>query len=146
LGKEYLMATLYLKFKESVLKELPLKSGITTIGRAESNDIHIDNMAVSGNHARIIGKADAFIIEDLGSTNGTYIDEQRITRQKLLHNTIITIGKHSLVFLDPDTELAEDNDRTVVIKRAAGSEPGTAMASPVHDPSMDRTIIRGALL
>jgi len=140
------MATLYLKFKESVLEELPLKSGITTIGRAESNDIHIDNMAVSGNHARIVGQADTFTIEDLGSTNGTYIDDKRITRQKLLHNTVITIGKHSLVFLDPDTALADDSDRTVVMKRPAASATATAMAPPKQDSSMDRTIIRGALL
>ena len=141
------MATLHLKFKESVLKELPLKSGITTIGRAENNDIQIDNLAVSGEHARIIGKADTFIIEDLNSTNGTYIDEKRITRQKLVHNTVITIGKHSLVFLDPDTELADDdNDRTVVMKRPAGIETATATAPPKHDPSMDRTIVRGTLL
>jgi pSer/pThr/pTyr-binding forkhead associated (FHA) protein len=140
------MATLYLKFKESVLEELPLKSGITTIGRSESNDIRIDNLAVSGNHARIIGKADTFTIEDLNSTNGTYIDDKRITRQKLVHNTVITIGKHSLVFLDPDAALAEDNDRTVVMKRPAGIGAATAMDPPKQDPSMDRTIVRGALL
>lgn len=140
------MAILYLKFKESVLKELPLASGITTIGRAEGNDIHIDNMAVSGNHARIIGNADTFTIEDLGSTNGTYIGDKRITRQKLVHNTIITIGKHSLVFLDPEAGVVEDNDRTVVMKRPAGIETATAMAPPQHDPSVDRTIVRGALL
>ncbi|MDA8428376.1 MAG: FHA domain-containing protein [Geobacteraceae bacterium] len=140
------MATLYLKFKESVLKEFPLKDGITTIGRAESNNIPIDNLAVSGNHARIIGEAHTFIIEDLGSTNGTYIDDRRITRQKLLHNTIIAIGKHSLVFVDPDTILADDSDRTVVKKRPAGSAPATAAASPRQQPSVERTIIRGAVL
>jgi pSer/pThr/pTyr-binding forkhead associated (FHA) protein len=140
------MATLYLKFKESVIEELPLKSGITTIGRAEGSDIHIDNLAVSGNHARIIGNADSFTIEDLSSTNGTYIDDKRITRQKLVHNTVITIGKHSLVFVDTDPALAEDNERTVVMKRPAGSATATAMAPAKHDPSMDRTIVRGALL
>ncbi len=140
------MATLYLKFKESVLEELPLKSGITTIGRAEDSDIHIDNLAVSGNHARIIAAANTFTIEDLSSTNGTYIDDKRITRQRLVHNTVITIGKHSLVFLDPEPAPAEDNDRTVVIKRPAGSATATAMAPPERDPSMDRTIVRGALL
>ena len=139
------MATLYLKFKESVLLELPLKSGITTIGRAESNDIHIDNLAVSGSHARIIGKEKTFILEDLNSTNGTYIDEKRITRQKLVHNTTITIGKHSLVFVDPDATLADDSDRTMVKRRPAGL--GTASAeAPQHDPSVDRTIVRGTLL
>lgn len=141
------MATLYLKFKESVLEELPLKSGITTIGRAESSDIHIDNLAVSGNHARIIAEADTFTIEDLGSTNGTYIDDKRITRHKLVHNTVITIGKHSLVFLDHDTPLADDDsDRTVVMKRPAGRETAPATASAKQESSMDRTIVRGALL
>ena len=59
---------------------------------------------------------------------------------------VIAIGKHSLVFLDPDTALAEDNDRTVIMKRPAGSETATSMAPPKQDPSMDRTIVRGALL
>lgn len=140
------MATLYLKFKESVLMVLPLKSGITSIGRAESNDIHIDNLAVSGNHARIIGKENAFTIEDLSSTNGTYIGEKRITHQKLAHNTVITIGKHTLVFVDPDATLADDNDRTVVKKRTAGSGAATAVVAPILDPSVDRTIVRGTLL
>jgi len=141
------MATLYLKFKESVLKELPLTGGVTTIGRAESNDIHIDNLAVSGNHARIVGKENTFTIEDLSSTNGTYIDDKRITRQKLVHNTVITIGKHSLVFVDPDAVLADDdNDRTVVKKRPAASATATAVAPPEQDPSMDRTIVGGTLL
>jgi pSer/pThr/pTyr-binding forkhead associated (FHA) protein len=140
------MATLYLKFKESVLEELPLKSGITTIGRAEGSDIHIDNLAVSGNHARILGKDNTFLIEDLGSTNGTYIDDRRITRQRLVHNTIITIGKHSLVFVDPDATLADDNDRTVMKKRPAAGATAVAVAPPQHDPSMDRTIVRGVLL
>src|SRR5512133_3505846 len=115
------MATLYLKFKESVLEEFPLVCGSTTIGRAENNDIQIDNLAVSGNHARIIVDANTVTIEDLGSTNGTYIDGKRITRQKLIHNTIITIGKHSLVFVDADAALDEDedDDRTVIMKRPA---------------------------
>jgi pSer/pThr/pTyr-binding forkhead associated (FHA) protein len=142
------MATLHLKFKESVIEELPLKSGITTIGRAENNDIHIDNLSVSGNHARIISKDNTFTIEDLGSTNGTYIDNKRIIRQKLVHNSVITIGKHSLIFLDADTTLDEedDDDKTVIMHRPAGSETAAAMAPPKQDPSMDRTIIRGALL
>jgi len=140
------MATLYLKFKESVLEEIPLKSGITTIGRAEGNDIRIENLAVSGNHARIVAAANTFTIEDLSSTNGTYIDDKRITRQELVHNTVVTIGKHSLVFLDQEPALGEDNDRTVVMKRPAGSETATAMAPAERDPSVDRTIVRGALL
>lgn len=140
------MATLHLKFKESVIAELPLKNGITTIGRAEGNDIHIDNLAVSGNHARIVAKGTTFTIEDLGSTNGTYIDDKRITRHELVHNTVVTIGKHSLVFVEPDAALAEDNDRTVIKKRAVGSETATAMVPPKQDPSVDRTIVRGALL
>ncbi len=138
------MAKLYLKFKESVIREIILQNGITTIGRNETNDIHIDNLAVSGSHARIIGESGGFTIEDLSSTNGTYINDRRIARQPLVHNAVITVGKHTLVFLDPVAAVPSDNDQTVVMRKPASNDATVVITPPRHSPEMDQTIVRGA--
>jgi pSer/pThr/pTyr-binding forkhead associated (FHA) protein len=138
------MAKLYLKFKGAVIREIILQNGITTIGRLEKNDIHIDNLAVSGSHARIISEGDKFAIEDLNSTNGTYINDRRISRQALVHNTVITVGKHNLLFLDPDAAAKSDNDQTVVMRKPASGDATVVIAPPKQVPQMDQTIVRGA--
>lgn len=136
------MAKLFLKFKGSLINEIELQSGITTIGRTERNDIQIDNLAVSGSHARIIGDSDTFIIEDLNSTNGTYINDNRISRQLLLHNAEITIGKHTLVFLDSvSSTSAVDDSQANVMKEPDGAEAANVMAQPKQASSMDQTIV-----
>lgn len=138
------MAKIYLKFKESVIKEIILQNGITTIGRAEKNDIQIDNLAVSGSHARIIGEEGRFVIEDLNSTNGTFINDRRIARSQLTHNAVITVGKHALVFVDPQPAAAVDNDATIVMRKPADSD-ATVVISPSRQqsPAVDETIVRG---
>lgn len=137
------MAKLYLKFKESVIREIILQDGITTIGRAEKNDIFIDNLAVSGSHARIVSEEGKFVIEDLNSTNGTYVNDRRIARQTLTHNAVITIGKHTLVFLDPDAS-AQDSEQTVIVKKTADSDATIVIPPPGKAPEQDQTIVRGA--
>jgi pSer/pThr/pTyr-binding forkhead associated (FHA) protein len=113
------MAKLILKFKEAVLKEIPLEKVVTTIGRAQTNDIMIDNMAVSGFHAKVINDEGRFFIEDLNSTNGTFIREKKISKQPLTNNAIIQIGKHTLIFMDPT---ATDADSTLTILKSADSD------------------------
>lgn len=138
------MAKLYLKFRESIIREIILQNGITTIGRLEENDIHIDNLAVSGRHARIIGEGDKFTIEDLNSTNGTYVNDRRISRQPLSHNTVITVGKHTLLFLDPTVAVSVESDQTMVMRKPASADATVVIAPPSHQASMDQTIVRGA--
>lgn len=136
------MAKLYLKFKESVIREIILPNGTTTIGRAEKNDLHIDNLAVSGNHARIAFESGKFIIEDLNSTNGTYINDRRISRQQLFHNAIITVGKHTLLFYDP-APMATDSDQTVVMCKPASCDATVVITPAKLTPAEEQTIIRG---
>jgi pSer/pThr/pTyr-binding forkhead associated (FHA) protein len=141
------MAKLLLKFKESLIKEIVLQNRITSIGRTDNNDIQIDNLAVSGSHARIIGDGDTFIIEDLNSTNGTYVNESRISRQLLLHDSVITIGKHSLVFLDPvgSNSAASAAQAAVMMKNTGRAEAPKVIDQP-KQTSMDQTIVvRGVL-
>lgn len=92
------MAKLYLKFENSVLKEITMSQAPTTIGRLPDNTIQIDNLAVSGHHARITWENDHYEIEDLGSLNGTYVNSERIGKAKLRHCDMVKIGKHELEF------------------------------------------------
>ena len=93
------MAKVILKYNDVVVEEIPLGKKIVTIGRSKDNNIIIDNLAVSKNHARIRIEYDTFILEDLESTNGTFINNRKIDRCELNHGDRISIGKHTLVFL-----------------------------------------------
>jgi len=94
------MAKLYLKFEQAVLKEIPLSEGEVTIGRLPDNKIQIDNPLVSGHHARVIWEADHYVIEDLHSTNGTYVNNRRIERATLKEGDNVLVGKHTLSYKD----------------------------------------------
>lgn len=92
------MAKLYLKFDNSLLKEITLSQAATTIGRLPDNTLQIDNLAVSGHHAKITWEQDHYVIEDLGSLNGTYVNSERVGKAKLRHCDTVKIGKHELEF------------------------------------------------
>ena len=94
------MAKLTLKYEASVIKEIPLRKPNVGIGRAPGNDIVIDNLAVSGHHARLVVEEGRFFVEDLSSLNGTFLNAQRIRKSPLKNGDEISIGKHSLVFAD----------------------------------------------
>src|SRR5215813_11653922 len=78
------MAKLYLKFNDAVLKEVPLSQGATTIGRLPDNTLQIDNLAVSGHHARITFNDGRYVVEDLGSLNGTFVNNKRVGAATLI--------------------------------------------------------------
>ncbi len=94
------MAKLYLTFEGKTLKETTLAQGEVSIGRLPDNLIQIDNLAVSGHHARIFWDTDHYAVEDKGSLNGTYVNEQRVTASALKDGDHILIGKHKLEFKD----------------------------------------------
>jgi predicted component of type VI protein secretion system len=94
------MAKLFLKFDKAVLKEYPLSQGVVTIGRLPDNVIHVDNLAVSGHHAKIYWDADKYVIEDNNSLNGTYVNNRRISKTALKDGDEVLIGKHTLGFKD----------------------------------------------
>lgn len=123
------MAKIRLTFNEKVLKERPLDGPQLTIGRKLDNDEVIDNPAVSGHHARIIKEDDAFFIEDLGSTNGTFVNDVKIQKQKLKNGDRVTIGKHLLIYQDetvppppPPPARESDSDRTMILDTAKQKE------------------------
>ena len=90
------MLKLTLIFKDKVIREIDIDKAETSIGRAVGNDICIENLAVSNQHARIVKQKGQYVIEDLNSTNGTFVDEQRVNRLPLSNGQQITIGKHNL--------------------------------------------------
>jgi hypothetical protein len=94
------MAKLFLKFEQSVLKEVTLAQSVVSIGRLPDNVIQIDNLAVSGHHAKVYWDAGKYVVEDINSLNGTYVNDVRVTRQALKDGDKVLIGKHSLEFKD----------------------------------------------
>jgi pSer/pThr/pTyr-binding forkhead associated (FHA) protein len=92
------MPKLIVQFKGAFIQEQEIDKSSILIGRREGNDIKIDNLAVSGNHAKIQKVDDSYIIVDLKSTNGTFVNRKKIIQAKLHHKDEIIIGKHTLIF------------------------------------------------
>lgn len=110
------MAKLYLTFEGRPLKEFTLSHGVVTIGRLPDNLVQIDNLAVSGHHARVYWDADHYVIEDNNSLNGTYVNTQRVGKIELQDGDKILIGKHTLEFSDEwheDGQPAEEATQAV---------------------------------
>ncbi|HEX9741650.1 MAG TPA: FHA domain-containing protein [Nitrospiraceae bacterium] len=122
------MAKLLLKFSGMVLKDIPLNKPLLTIGRKMDNDVVIDNLAVSGHHARVVEENGTYFIEDTGSTNGTFLNDAKIAKQRMQPGDQIRVGKHILVFEDesatgkprPAPAVSQDGDKTVSAPPSAG--------------------------
>jgi predicted component of type VI protein secretion system len=120
------MGKLVVSLDGVVIKEVQITKDKTTLGRRPYNDIVIDNLAVSGEHAvmQMVG-ADVFI-EDLNSTNGTYINGKAIKKQLLTHNDTVEIGKYKIKYL---VDESNDFERTMIVR------PGSSAPAPgAHTP------------
>ncbi len=129
------MGKLVVSLDGVIIKEVQITKEKTTLGRRPYNDIVIDNLAVSGEHSvlQMVG-ADVFI-EDLNSTNGTYINGKSIKRQLLVHNDTIEVGKYKIKYL---FEGGSDFERTMIMK--APSQPqGFAGAGAPPPPGYSPT-------
>src|SRR5512147_607182 len=124
------MAKLILSMDGLVLKEIPLTKERTTLGRKPHNDIQIDNLAVSGEHAAIITILNDSFIEDLGSTNGTMVNGKPIKKHFLQNNDVVEIGKHKLKYFNdaPTAATAADFEKTMIIRN-----PAKPTAAPVAE-------------
>jgi len=87
-----------------------------TIGRKEDNNIRIDNLAVSGHHAKLLTLFDDSFLEDLESTNGTLVNGQPIKKHPLKNGDVITIGKHELRYINDSVGAVDDSEKTVLIR------------------------------
>lgn len=130
------MAKLILSLEGSVIRELTLDKERVTIGRKPQNDIQIENLAVSSEHARIVTILNDSFLEDMGSTNGTLVNGNPVKKHILQNNDLIEIGKYKLKFLTEGPAVGqtsvEDFERTMVL-RAPSAAPRPA--SPPPQPS-----------
>jgi hypothetical protein len=134
------MAKLILSVDGTVLKEITLNKERTTLGRKPHNDIQVDNLAVSGEHAAIITILNDSFIEDLNSTNGTLVNGKPVKKHFLQNNDVIEIGKHKLKYFSdaPAQVAAQDFEKTMIIRKppsipAAGSTPRPAAGPALAD-------------
>jgi predicted component of type VI protein secretion system len=124
------MARLILSLDNQVLAEYNMSKERYTIGRLPDNDVRIDNPAVSGHHSLIINILNDSFLEDLNSTNGTYVNGKLIKKHALQHGDVITIGHHQLRFADQQTNDTEQDEfeKTMVIPAGQQNAEQLAMA------------------
>jgi pSer/pThr/pTyr-binding forkhead associated (FHA) protein len=135
------MAKLILSMDGLVLKEINLTKERTTIGRKPHNDIQIDNLAVSGEHAVIVTILQDSFLEDLGSTNGTVVNSQPIKKHFLQNSDIIELGKYKLKYVNEapaGQAKAADFEKTMVL-RPGTLRPAPAAPAPAAPPSAPTT-------
>lgn len=134
-------------FNSNRLDEFPLDKEVMTIGRKDDNDIRIENLAVSGHHAKLLTIFDDSFLEDLDSTNGTYVNGQPITKHPLKNGDVIVIGKHELRYINESLS-SSDDDKTVLIRRQPGvnTSPGTNLHEPINMPGNSAADLNAAKL
>lgn len=149
------MAKLVLSLQGKVLSEFPLNKEHVTIGRKPDNDIHIDNLAVSGHHAVLHTLYNQSFLEDLDSTNGTFVNGERVGKQAIKDGDVLLIGKHELRYESGPGAAEEEDDpfsRTVMIRNPFGAAPKPAAeppppappaAAPSHAPRAKVAILSG---
>jgi len=131
------MAKLILSMDGLVLKEINLTKERTTIGRKPHNDIQIDNLAVSGEHAVIVTILQDSFLEDLGSTNGTVVNGQSIKKHFLQNNDIIELGKYKLKYVNETpagVAKAADFEKTMVLRPGAVKPAAVTAAAAAPAP------------
>ena len=154
------MPMLTLKFKKNTIAEYPLQKGKSvTIGRRTNNDVVVENLAVSGHHAKIDSVGDGFVFIDLKSKNGSFVNEELVTSHWLHDGDTINIGKHSLTFSYFESEIKPEDtrsemDRTMVmdtneyrsmIKRNEPKPAAAAEPAETEEADNKKSRVRGYL-
>ncbi|NNG08037.1 MAG: FHA domain-containing protein [Desulfobacteraceae bacterium] len=132
------MARLILEFNQEVLRDYPVRSRSITIGRQEDNTIVLDNPRVSGYHARIDRAGFDYILTDLQSTNGTFVNNENVVSQKLLHGDRIRIGEHILLFVGTEKAKVEAETENIPLNQTViiGVKPKGREVTPL--PEIER--------
>lgn len=135
------MARLILSLDGQVLAEYNMMKERYTVGRLQDNDVRIDNPTVSGHHSLIINILNDSFLEDLNSTNGTYVNGKLIKKHALQNGDLITVGRHQLRFVDSATD-SEDHDefaQTMVLSKSDMAASGVHPA-PAAGRGADRAV------
>jgi pSer/pThr/pTyr-binding forkhead associated (FHA) protein len=125
------MARLILSLDGQTLAEYNMTKERYTVGRLPDNDIRIDNAAVSGHHSLLINILNDSFLEDLNSTNGTYVNGKLIKKHALQHGDVITVGHHQLRYVDDQAqqEPEDEFEKTMVIQPSGQMEKQVAQAA-----------------
>ncbi len=140
------MGKIIIKFNNEVIDHIDLKQGDMKIGRKPGCEIMIDNLAISGEHANIFTVGEDSFIQDMGSTNGTFVNNKKITKHHLKNGDAVVIGKHTLVFLTESLRAREPEDfaKTVIIsptpREPMEPKPVPTPAAPVASESPAITV------
>ena len=132
------MAKLILSLDGLVLNEFSLAKERTSIGRKPHNDIQIDNLAVSGEHAVVVTIGNDCFLEDVGSTNGTLVNGAPVKKHLLRNNDVIELGKYKLTFAGKiPTPAAADYEKTMVWRPADAKQAAAPKAAPANPPPVN---------
>ncbi|WP_153111942.1 FHA domain-containing protein [Propionivibrio limicola] len=138
------MAKLVLSMDGLVLKEIALDKERMTIGRKPVNDIQIDNLAISGEHAVIVTILDDSFLEDLNSTNGTQVNGQAVKKRQLMHEDVVSLGKYKLKYLidepTPDEIHGASTDFTDAATTAKNAQPAGASIHILNGKNAGRSV------
>jgi len=125
------MARLFLKLDNVVLREYAISDKPLTIGRLPENAVQVDNLSVSGHHARIVLENGQFVLYDQNSTNGTYVNGLKVSRAALQHGDTIHVGRHILAFEnDPKAPKPKPKLGTLVVLSGKTDSPEYVLDQP----------------
>lgn len=117
------MAKLVIKLNNNIVDHVELRQGDMKIGRKSSCDIHLDNLSVSGEHINIFTIGDDSFVQDLGSTNGTYVNNKKVVKHHLKNEDQVTIGKYRLTFVSDAVQESTAFAKTVAITGPSSDTP-----------------------
>lgn len=124
------MAKLVIKLNNNIVDHVELRQGDMKIGRKSSCDIHLDNLSVSGEHANIFTIGDDSFVQDLGSTNGTYVNNKKVVKHHLKNEDQVAVGKYRLTFV---SDIAQES--TAFVKTVAITGPSASASDTPPTPA-----------
>lgn len=129
------MPKITIKLGSDIIQEVQLKNEQTTLGRRPHSDVVLENMAVSGRHARLVLEDQQVSIEDLDSTNGTYVNGSAVKKQKLHDGDVIEIGNFKIKFSSSpgEDDSNEDNQEGLTVNASLMPTPLASQVEPAAD-------------
>lgn len=128
------MSKLTLTFKGTTLRVFPVIKGSMVIGNDPENTIYVDSLALDPQHARIDTQADTSVLVDMGSTSGTFVNNERIDKHMLSDGDIIRIGKHTLNYtLEAKTDYSDDSSLTMEIPSPTSSSSSVSLQADIDE-------------
>lgn len=136
------------------LDQIYLERTVLTIGRKHINDLHLDDLSVSGAHAKILTVGNDSFIEDLNSTNGTYVNGSKVQKASLKDQDVVKIGEYELRYLRDTGSVDDDMEKTVILqagsvsmddpeKKSTPQHSGMPAASGADDFQAKLTVVNG---